>query len=270
MAAQDGFFTIGPNTTDLKFVADAGSPGVPPSGYPVGGTNGVDSGLKTTDGTSIYLFQSSATNNVIYGAIGNNAANPAAFVIALDEQFSGTNVTNAKMWIIQYATIQHNGQNLTEDDTVNLLNKVFVASTSFTQSIFSDFSDPGGLADLRHDRRRHQRQPGRLPRHRLSRGRLAPHQLNVGNQGSFPEASPPAPRTSVPVRAGFDLVTTASTPTPRRKARPTPSSTSTPTRRGPGGVFHRQNQGARPTDLKIEILTRFSNTADGHTSSPAS
>src|SRR4029078_5699872 len=45
VAAQDGFFTIGANTTDLKFVADAGSPGVPPSGFPGGGTHGICSRL---------------------------------------------------------------------------------------------------------------------------------------------------------------------------------------------------------------------------------
>jgi hypothetical protein len=32
-----------PNTTDLSFVASGGSPGVPPTNFPVGGTNGIDS-----------------------------------------------------------------------------------------------------------------------------------------------------------------------------------------------------------------------------------
>src|SRR5689334_3167680 len=51
IAAQDNCFTLGANPTDLKLCQNAQG-----DEYPVGGTNGVDSGLKTADGTSIYLF----------------------------------------------------------------------------------------------------------------------------------------------------------------------------------------------------------------------
>ena len=54
IAAQDNFFTLGANTTDLKFVQNAAG-----TAFPVGGTSGIDSGLKTVDGQSIFLFQSS-------------------------------------------------------------------------------------------------------------------------------------------------------------------------------------------------------------------
>jgi hypothetical protein len=268
VAAQDGFFTIGPNTTDLSFVASGGSPGVPPTNFPVGGTNGIDSGLKTTDGTSIYLFQSSQTNNVIYGAIGNNAANPAAFVLALDEQTSGGNVTNAKMWIVQYAAIQHHGQNLTEADTVDLLNKVFVASTSFTQSIFSDFSDvPAGspiFAMIADDTNAN-------PVDYLVTGfaQGAPGtaiQMNVSNQGSFPGSLATGSQNLGPgYGLRFDLVTDGvNTYTSSQSQSDTAIDFNTHQTVVQAGFSIVQNQGARPTDLKIELWDSLSNTADGH------
>src|SRR4029453_18778997 len=75
----------------------------------------------------------------------NNAANAAAFVIVVDEQLTGTDVTNAKLWIIQYAALLHSGSGGDNTDFLNLADKVFVASTATSTAVFSDFSDvPAG------------------------------------------------------------------------------------------------------------------------------
>ena len=265
-AAQDNFFTIGVNTTDLRFVADGGDP---PTGFPVGGTNGVDSGLKTADGTSIYLFRSASTDNVVYGAIGNNAANPAAFTLALDEQLDGAgHVTNAKMWIIQYAAVLHDGQNVTEGDLVDLTNKVYVASTAFSQSVFSDFGDvPSGspiFAMIADDTNAN-------PVDYLVTGfdQTAPGtgtQLNVSNQGSFPGSlSTGSQNLGYGDGLRFDLVTDGFNGyTSAESQVDTNIAFNTHQTVVQAGFSIVQNQGARPTDLKIELWDSLSNTADGH------
>ena len=92
-----------------------------------------------------YLFGVEGNDNLVYGAIANDPAAPAAFVIVLDETTSGGIVTSASLWIILYTAVTHDGQNVTEGDLVDLTNLVYVASSETETQVFSDFSDvPSG------------------------------------------------------------------------------------------------------------------------------
>jgi len=270
IAAQNGFFTIGANTTDLRFVADAGNP---PTGFPVGGTAGVDSGLKTAAGTSIYLFQSADTNNIVYGAIGNNAANPAAFVLVLDEQLTGANVTNAKMWILQYAAVQHDDHNVTEGDLVDLTNKVFVASTAVSTSVFSDFGDvPAGAPVFAMIADDTNLSPvdylvtafGADDPSTPSNESLTLATLNVSNQGSFPGSLASGSQNITPgTGLRFDLVKGGNnTNDPKTDAGI--AYTDGHQTVVQAGFTIVQNQGDRPTDVKVQAYDSLSDTAQGH------
>jgi uncharacterized protein DUF5801 len=255
-------FNIGANTTDLKFVQNLGG-----AAYPTGGS-GIDSGLQTSDGTSIYLFQSATTNNVIYGAIGDNAANPAAFVLVLDEQVTGGFVTDARLWILQYATIQHDGVNVTEGDFKDLTDKVFVGSTALSQSIFSDFSDvPAGspiFAMIADDT--NQNPVDYLVTAFQDGAKGTGIQLNVSNQGSFPGSlASGSQNIGYGTALRLDLVTNGdNTYTQSEGQSDTAIAFDTHQNVVQAGFTIVQNQGNRPTDLKIELWNSLSDTADGH------
>ncbi len=118
--------------TDYGFVQDN-------SGTAFSTTVGVDSGLTTLDGTSIYLFAYSAdNNNILLGRIGNSATGTVAFALVLDEHRTGTTLDSTDMYLIQYQPLQHSGTNLVDSaDTLDLLdgstNKVFLQSTYLDQ-----------------------------------------------------------------------------------------------------------------------------------------
>ena len=102
-------FSATGTVTDLSFVGLSGAP-----------LDNFDSGLDTADGESIFLFTDATNNNVVYG---KTAGNVIVFAAYLEE--TGTPVTGAKIWMVQYEAIAH-GDTANADDAVTLLDKVFV------------------------------------------------------------------------------------------------------------------------------------------------
>ena len=103
-------FSISGTVTDISFTDANGAP-----------LNGFDSGLNTADGEDIFLYTDPTNNNIVYG---KTALNVVVFAAYLEE--TGTPVTGAKMWMVQYEAIA-NPDATNPDDAVNLLNKVFVS-----------------------------------------------------------------------------------------------------------------------------------------------
>ncbi|WP_047784752.1 DUF5801 repeats-in-toxin domain-containing protein, partial [Variovorax paradoxus] len=103
-------FSVTGAVTDLSFTDANGAP-----------LNGLDSGLNTADGEDIFLFTDTTNNNVVYG---KTALNVVVFAAYLEE--TGTPVTGAKIWMVQYEAMA-NPDAANPDDSVNLLNKVFVS-----------------------------------------------------------------------------------------------------------------------------------------------
>ena len=95
--------------TDMSFTDSAGAP-----------LAGLDSGLDTASGASILLYTDTTNNNVVYGKVGN----VVVFAAYLEE--TGSPVTGAKIWMVQYEAIKNPDAN-NPDDSVNLLNKVYVS-----------------------------------------------------------------------------------------------------------------------------------------------
>lgn len=89
--------------------------------------DGFDSGLNTADGEDIFLFTDTINNNVVYG---KTAAGVVVFAAYLEE--TGTPVTGAKVWMVQYEAIS-NPDATNPDDSVNLLDKVFVSVSQDTE-----------------------------------------------------------------------------------------------------------------------------------------
>lgn len=94
----------------------------------VGGAplNGADSGLDTTDGTSILLYTYSGDNNVLLGRAGGETGD-VVFAAYLEE----INGTQAKVWLVQFASM-FNDVNPNPDDPVNPLQNVMYIGVSQT------------------------------------------------------------------------------------------------------------------------------------------
>ncbi|MGX0890657.1 hypothetical protein AB7M22_002665 [Pseudomonas sp. ADAK2 TE3594] len=105
--------TGGGSITDIRFVDSAGAP-----------LNGVDSGLDTLDGTSILLY-TDTNNNILLGRAGG--ANGAIVFAAYIEE-TGSPVTGGKIWTVEYQPLKHPDAT-NPDDSLNLLNKVFIGAT---------------------------------------------------------------------------------------------------------------------------------------------
>ncbi|MBT2335387.1 hypothetical protein J7E49_15895 [Variovorax paradoxus] len=103
-------FSISGTVTDISFTDVNGA-----------ALNGFDSGLNTAGGEDIFLYTDTTNNNVVYG---KTALNAVVFAAYLEE--TGTPVTGAKIWMVQYEAIS-NPNPADADDAVNLLNKVFVS-----------------------------------------------------------------------------------------------------------------------------------------------
>lgn len=88
--------------------------------------NGFDSGLNTADNEDIFLFTDTTNNNVVYG---KTAGGVVVFAAYLEE--TGTPVTGAKIWMVQYEAMA-NPDATNPDDAVNLLNKVYVSVSQDT------------------------------------------------------------------------------------------------------------------------------------------
>ncbi|MDB5885751.1 MAG: hypothetical protein JWR74_1922 [Polaromonas sp.] len=139
-------FTLSPGTggaiTDVSFVG--------PDGQPLAG---LDSGLLTLDGTRIFLY-TDTNNNVVLGRVGNdggtasipgddtaNASGAIAFAGYIEETLTGTAITGGKIWLTQYQALRHPDP-ADADDSVSLLNKVFVGVSQDTE--FSLAGAPSG------------------------------------------------------------------------------------------------------------------------------
>ncbi|NSX06961.1 hypothetical protein HTX81_00015 [Pseudomonas lini] len=139
-------FTIsvdpGAGITDLSFVGSNGAP-----------LNGLDSELDTLDGTSILLY-TDTNNNIVLGRAGGPTG---AIVFAAYIEETGSPVTGGKIWMVEYQPLKH--LNTTSaDDSLNLLNKVFIGATqdaNFSlagapsgQQLFLMFTTMGATADV--------------------------------------------------------------------------------------------------------------------------
>ncbi|WPH16247.1 DUF5801 repeats-in-toxin domain-containing protein [Variovorax paradoxus] len=103
-------FSATGTVTDLSFTGATGAP-----------LNGLDSGLDTADGDDIFLFTDTTNNNIVLGKTG---AGVIVFAAYLEE--TGTPVSGAKIWMVQYEALS-NPDATNADDAIDLAGKVFVS-----------------------------------------------------------------------------------------------------------------------------------------------
>ncbi|WP_454876447.1 beta strand repeat-containing protein [Pseudomonas farris] len=128
--------------TDISFVDSNGAP-----------LNGLDSGLDTLDGTSILLY-TDTNNNIVVGRAGS-ATGAIVFAAYIEE--TGSPVTGGKIWTVAYQPLKHT-DTANADDSLNLLNKVFIGASQdleFSlsgapsgQQLFLMFTTMGATADV--------------------------------------------------------------------------------------------------------------------------
>jgi hypothetical protein len=104
----------GASITDISFVDSSGAP-----------IDGVDSGLDTLNGTSIYLYTDTSNNNIVLGRAGGPTG---AIVFAAYIEETGSPVSGGKIWTVEYQPLKH-PTTTDADDSVNLLDKVFVGAS---------------------------------------------------------------------------------------------------------------------------------------------
>ncbi|WP_256580549.1 DUF5801 repeats-in-toxin domain-containing protein, partial [Pseudomonas sp. Irchel s3h14] len=104
----------GASITNISFVDSAGAP-----------LNGVDSGLDTLNGTSILLYTDTNNDNIVLGRAGGSTG---AIVFAAYIEETGSPVSGGKIWTVEYQPLQH-PDTANADDSLNLLNKVFVGAS---------------------------------------------------------------------------------------------------------------------------------------------
>ncbi|EJM69449.1 hypothetical protein PMI30_01094, partial [Pseudomonas sp. GM50] len=129
--------------TDISFVGSTGAP-----------LNGLDSDLDTLDGTSILLYTDTTNNNIVLGRAGGPTG---AIVFAAYIEETGSPVSGGKIWTVEYQPLKH-PDTANADDSVNLLNKVFIGATqdaNFSlagapsgQQLFLMFTTEGATADV--------------------------------------------------------------------------------------------------------------------------
>ncbi|MDB5823418.1 MAG: hypothetical protein JWR21_2122 [Herminiimonas sp.] len=117
-------YTVTGTANNISFTDSLGAP-----------LNNVDSGLKTAAGDSIFLFSDTANDNILYGKAGT------AIVFAAYLEEVSSPATGAKIWMTEYQAIQHPNA-ADPDDSLNLLNKVFVSIDS--SQAFSLANAPSG------------------------------------------------------------------------------------------------------------------------------
>ncbi|WP_375741385.1 DUF5801 repeats-in-toxin domain-containing protein [Pseudomonas boanensis] len=124
-------FTITPDPgasiTDVSFTDSSGAP-----------LNGLDSGLDTLDGTNILLYTDTTNNNIVLGRAGGPTG---AIVFAAYIEETGSPVSGGKIWTVQYQPLLH-PDSTNPDDSVNLLNKVFVGTSE--DLVFNLANAPSG------------------------------------------------------------------------------------------------------------------------------
>ena len=114
-------FSVTGTVTDMSFTDANGAP-----------LDGLDSGLNTADGEDIFLYTDTTNNNVVYG---KTALNVVVFAAYLEE--TGSPVTGAKIWTVQYEAIS-NPDATNADDPVDLTDKIFVSVSKDTEFNLAD------------------------------------------------------------------------------------------------------------------------------------
>ncbi|MGF6456757.1 beta strand repeat-containing protein [Pseudomonas frederiksbergensis] len=104
----------GASITNISFVDSNGAP-----------LNGLDSGLDTLDGTSILLYTDANNDNIVLGRAGGSTG---AIVFAAYIEETGSPVSGGKIWTVEYQPLKHPDAT-NADDSLNLLNKVFVGTS---------------------------------------------------------------------------------------------------------------------------------------------
>ncbi|MDH4560028.1 hypothetical protein E8F06_03320, partial [Pseudomonas sp. BN411] len=124
-------FTIsaapGASITDVSFVDEFGAALV-----------GLDSGLDTLDGTSIFLYTDTSNNNILLGRAGG-ATGAIVFAAYIEE--TGSPVSGGKIWTVEYQPLKHPNTN-DPDDALNLADKVFIGTSE--DLVFSLANAPSG------------------------------------------------------------------------------------------------------------------------------
>jgi len=90
--------TFGAGVTDVAFTDGSGNP-----------LDAVDSGLMTTDGTTIYLYTSSFDNNVVVGrkGLGGDVVFAVYLDTGVDTGSGDPGATGAKLWLVQFEPLFH-------------------------------------------------------------------------------------------------------------------------------------------------------------------
>ncbi|NWL75497.1 hypothetical protein DM872_01325, partial [Pseudomonas taiwanensis] len=117
----------GASITDVSFVDSSGA-----------ALNGLDSGLDTLDGTSIFLYTDSSNNNILLGRAGG-ATGAIVFAAYIEE--TGSPVSGGKIWTVEYQPLKHPNTN-DPDDALNLADKVFIGTSE--DLVFSLANAPSG------------------------------------------------------------------------------------------------------------------------------
>ena len=106
--------------------------------------NDVESGRTTADGVKIYLYTDTVDNNVLVGRAAATGGNPdanGAIVFAAYIEETGSPVSGGKIWTALYQSLFHSDPG-NPDDSLDLLNKVFIGTTK--ETAFSLANAPSG------------------------------------------------------------------------------------------------------------------------------
>lgn len=92
---------------------------------------GIDSGLQTVDGDTLYLFQDSTNSNIIYGQDGDGNI---AFALYLD---AAEDNTSAEIWSVQFEALYH-PDSADPDDSIDLSDKLSIVVSEEVSFSFVD------------------------------------------------------------------------------------------------------------------------------------
>lgn len=134
---------VGTTLNDITFAQNS-------AGLAFSTTLGVASGIKTVDGSDIWLFADPSNENILLGRIGADgtlaASGDVAFAIVLDE---AADHSSAGLYIVQYAALYNPDGTNPDDRLSTLTDKIFISADSTAPILFSDFADvPSGNTDF--------------------------------------------------------------------------------------------------------------------------
>jgi hypothetical protein len=112
--------------------------------------DGDSSGLFTTEGDEVFLFTDSVNNNIVLGKTAGadgllgNADDAIVFAVYLEE--TGTPLSGAKLWTVQYASLSHlDPTNPDDPDRLDLTDKVFVTAEQALSFNFDQLASGANL-----------------------------------------------------------------------------------------------------------------------------